>query len=104
MEKPRRRRRPRKFRINRSDTEWAATLSKLEFNVMRRAERGKPWRGEFLEEFPITGMFACKGCGQPLYNTANKFDDGTGFCAFDQCFYQNLYCSGLELHTGTKVM
>lgn len=71
---------------------------------MRRAERGKPWRGEFLEEFPITGMFACKGCGQPLYNTANKFDDGTGFCAFDQCFFQNLYCSGLELHTGTKVM
>lgn len=94
---------PRKFRVNRSDVEWAASLSRAEFSVMRRAERGTPWKGKYYNEFPITGKFACKGCGAFLYAASNKFDDGTGFCAFDECFSQNLYCAGLELDSGTKV-
>ena len=97
------RKKARKYRIKRSDSEWQRYLKPNEYEVLRMGQLSKPWRGEYLEFYPIDGVFACRGCGAKLYAADRKFDDASGFCAFDQCFDGKLYCSGVDISTNEKV-
>jgi peptide-methionine (R)-S-oxide reductase len=94
---------PRKFAIKRSNDEWAAYLKPEQYDVLRKGSLAKPWRGEYLNFFPFDGVFACRGCGAILYASDRKFDDASGYCAFDQCFQGRLYCSRTDVSTGVKV-
>ena len=93
----------RKFTIKRSSDEWAAYLKPMQYDVLRKGSQARPWRGEYIEFFPYDGAFACRGCGALLYAADRKFDDASGYCAFDQCFHGRLYCSGIDVSTGVKV-
>jgi peptide-methionine (R)-S-oxide reductase len=95
--------RPRKFQIKRTEEEWARFLKSTEYDVLRSGMIARPWRGEYLKFYPLNGAFACRGCGATLYAADRKFDDASGYCAFDQCFRGRLYCSGVDVSTGEKV-
>lgn len=71
------------FEVTRSDAEWKAMLSRLEYRVMRNegTERAfsSPLNGENRK-----GMFHCRGCDLALYASQDKFDSGTGWPSFTQ--------------------
>lgn len=68
-------------KITKSDEEWKAQLSEEEFYVTRqhgteRAFTGKLWDNK------EDGTYACKCCGETLFDSATKFDSCTGWPSF----------------------
>ena len=67
-------------KIVRTDEEWRAQLSDLAYKVTRR--KGTERAGTH-DDFPkLPGTFACVCCGAPLFDSATKFDSGTGWPSF----------------------
>jgi peptide-methionine (R)-S-oxide reductase len=61
--------------------EWRKRLSPLAFRVLR--EEGTERAGTSpLNDEKRPGVFACAGCGLPLFTSAMKYDSGTGWPSF----------------------
>lgn len=67
--------------IDRSEEEWRGQLSDEEFQVLRKEGTERPWTSSLNDE-KRAGTFACAGCGQALFKSAQKFDSGTGWPSF----------------------
>ena len=64
-----------------SKDEWKKKLPAESFHVMR--EEGTERAGSSaLNDEKRPGIFACAGCGLPLFTSAMKFDSGTGWPSF----------------------
>jgi peptide-methionine (R)-S-oxide reductase len=69
------------FEVTRSDSEWRAMLSDLEYRVMR--EEGTERAGTSpLDKLYDPGLYHCRGCDLPLYSSTAKYDSGTGWPSF----------------------
>lgn len=71
------------FAVKRTDAEWRATLSDLEYEVMRRNGTERAFSSP-LNANKAAGMYHCRGCDQALYSSETKFDSGTGWPSFWQ--------------------
>jgi len=69
------------FEITRTDAEWRAMLTELEYAVMREEET-EPAFSSPLDAETRNGTYHCKGCDLPLYSSAQKYDSGTGWPSF----------------------
>ncbi|MBK1658042.1 peptide-methionine (R)-S-oxide reductase MsrB [Paracraurococcus ruber] len=69
------------FPVEKPDEEWRRALSPEAFRVLRQhgTERAgtSPLNAEKRE-----GTFLCAGCGHPLFDSATKFESGTGWPSF----------------------
>ena len=64
-----------------SETEWRKRLSPKAFKVLR--EEGTERAGSSpLNDEKRPGVFACAGCGLPLFTSDMKYDSGTGWPSF----------------------
>ena len=71
------------FEVTRSEAEWRAMLSDLEYKVMREEGTERAFTSPLNDE-KRAGTFVCKGCDLPLYPSKTKFDSGTGWPSFWQ--------------------
>ena len=71
------------FEVTRSEAEWRAMLTDVEFAVMRKEKTEKAFSSP-LDEETRTGIYHCKGCDLPLYSSEHKYDSGTGWPSFWQ--------------------
>ncbi|KPQ22258.1 MAG: peptide-methionine (R)-S-oxide reductase [Rhodobacteraceae bacterium HLUCCA24] len=69
------------FEVTRTEQEWKARLSDLEYKVMRK-EGTEPAFSSSLHDLKAEGTYLCRGCEQPLYSSEHKFDSGTGWPSF----------------------
>jgi len=69
------------FEITRSEAEWKAMLSPLEYRVMREEGTERAFSSPLNDE-KRDGMFLCRGCDLPLYTSEHKYDSGTGWPSF----------------------
>lgn len=67
--------------IHKSTAQWKAALDDLAFRVLREDDTERPFSSPLNEE-KRPGVFACAGCGLPLFTSAMKFDSGTGWPSF----------------------
>ncbi|KII87515.1 hypothetical protein PLICRDRAFT_112991 [Plicaturopsis crispa FD-325 SS-3] len=67
--------------LPKSDTEWRAVLSPEQFRILRQKGTEAPGTGKY-DKFSEPGVYACAGCGTPLYKSATKFNSGCGWPAF----------------------
>lgn len=69
---------PRK--IEKSDAEWRAQLSDLAYKVTRKKGTERAGSHEGFPKAP--GVFACVCCGAPLFESATKYESGSGWPSF----------------------
>lgn len=68
-------------KLQRSEAEWRAELSAEQFAVCRRKGTERPFRGDYWN-CKEDGVYLCACCGQPLFDSQDKFDSGTGWPSF----------------------
>ena len=68
-------------KVHRTDAEWKAQLSALQFHVTRKRGTERAFTGEHLDNHG-SGVYRCVCCGTPLFASDTKFDSGTGWPSF----------------------
>jgi len=69
------------YRFQKSDAEWKELLSPLEYEVMRKEGTEKAFSGKYVN-WNKEGVFVCKACQNPLFDSETKFKSGTGWPSF----------------------
>ncbi len=68
-------------RVEKTDAEWRQILTEEQYYVMRKKGTERPFSTEMCSRFE-PGIYACAGCGTPLFDSATKYQSGTGWPSF----------------------
>ena len=69
--------------INLSESERRKKLTPEQYHVLREAGTERAFAGA-LNGNKADGVYACAGCGNPLFDSADKYDSGSGWPSFTQ--------------------
>ena len=70
-------------KVVKTDEEWASELSPIEFKVLRKEGTERPGTGDLLGN-KKDGIYTCRGCQLPLFDSQTKYKSGTGWPSFYQ--------------------
>ncbi len=85
------------YEVTKTDAEWKAELTELEYLVLRKEATERPFTSELLD-VKNEGTFVCAACQNPLYETKHKYDSGSGWPSFDRAIEGSLdYSSDRKL-------
>ncbi|MBG1233484.1 peptide-methionine (R)-S-oxide reductase MsrB [Aestuariivirga litoralis] len=88
-------------RVEKSDAEWRKQLSPEQFQVTRLKGTERPFSSEMCSLFE-PGRYACACCGTELFDSATKFESGTGWPSFsdpvakDVVAYEGDFSHGMQ--------
>jgi peptide-methionine (R)-S-oxide reductase len=104
-----------KQKVVKSDAEWRAQLTDLQYRVTRQKGTERAFTGEY-HMTKDAGTYHCVCCGAPLFSSETKYDSGTGWPSFyapidqdnvtveeDRSFFMvrtEVMCSQCEAHLG----
>jgi peptide-methionine (R)-S-oxide reductase len=69
------------FAVQKSDAEWQKELDPAQYHVLRKHGTERAGTSPLNLE-KRKGLFHCAGCGAPLFESATKFESGTGWPSF----------------------
>lgn len=64
-----------------SDAEWRQRLTPVQYHVLREAGTERAFSGA-LNANKADGLYHCAGCGNPLFDSDDKYDSGSGWPSF----------------------
>jgi len=70
-------------RVQHTDAEWRVQLTPEQYRVTRRQGTEPPFSSEMCSLFE-PGRYACVCCDTVLFDSAEKFESGTGWPSFTQ--------------------
>lgn len=76
-------------RVEKTEQEWKSQLSPEEFRVTRQHGTERAFSSEMCTAFE-PGKYACLCCDTLLFDSAEKFDSGTGWPSFSQPVKENV--------------
>jgi peptide-methionine (R)-S-oxide reductase len=71
----------RRFEVTRTPAEWKRMLGPQRYRILREAGTERPYSSP-LDNEHRRGVFACAGCGLPLFSSTTKFESRTGWPSF----------------------
>ncbi len=69
------------YDVQKTEAEWREQLSPEAFRVLRKHGTERAFTSP-LDKIYEPGLYACAGCGQPLFDAETKFNSGTGWPSF----------------------
>ncbi len=85
-------------KITKTDEEWKAELTDMEYKVLRKEGTERARTGD-LWDHKEDGIYTCRGCALPLFDSSTKFKSGTGWPSY----YQPLSDEVIESDTDYKI-
>ncbi|MCS7034719.1 MAG: peptide-methionine (R)-S-oxide reductase MsrB [Phycisphaerae bacterium] len=70
-------------RVYLTKSEWKQILTDLQYYVLREKGTEYAFRNAYFDH-KEDGRYVCGGCGQELFDSAHKYDSGTGWPSFYQ--------------------
>lgn len=64
-----------------TEGEWREKLTPEQYRVLREAGTERAFTGKY-EKNKADGEYRCAGCGQPLFESDDKYDSGSGWPSF----------------------
>jgi peptide-methionine (R)-S-oxide reductase len=102
-------------KITKPDTEWRKQLTPEQFRVARQHGTERAFSGAYWDHHE-DGIYTCVCCGAPVFDSATKFESGTGWPSFyepadpaavatqsDRSFFMTrteVHCARCESHLG----
>lgn len=71
------------YAVTKSDAEWKKELDPLQHHVLRDHGTERPFTSPLNHE-KRTGTFRCARCGEALFDSATKYESGSGWPSFWQ--------------------
>ncbi len=68
-------------KIIKTDQQWRAELSPIEYQVTRQADTERAFTGKFWDHHQ-PGIYTCVCCNTPLFASDAKFDSGCGWPSY----------------------
>lgn len=68
-------------KINKSEADWKEELTPEQYYILREKGTERAWTGVY-NDFKGDGVFHCAACDAPLFDSATKFDSGSGWPSF----------------------
>ena len=70
-------------RIEKTEADWQAELTDEQFRICRQKGTERAFTGKYWDCHEA-GTYVCACCGTPLFDSADKYDSGTGWPSFSQ--------------------
>lgn len=70
-------------RLNLSETEWRKRLTPEQYHVLREAGTERAFSGRYNDN-KADGVYRCAACQLDLFDSADKYDSGSGWPSFSQ--------------------
>ena len=68
-------------KVNKTDAEWKAELSPVQYEIMRNKGTERAFTGEYWDCHD-EGVYRCAGCQAELFKSDSKFESGSGWPSF----------------------
>ena len=76
------------------DAEWRARLTPEQYRITREAGTEPAFTGDYYQHH-ADGVYRCVCCGAPLFDSAQKYDSGSGWPSF----WRPLAAQAIDEHT-----